>query len=64
MRVFRETTPRLAALSEAELKAQRPSRSWIPGAANAALDPLQTAQRDLLAKYWRLAAAHRQRATH
>lgn len=51
----RTLEPRLMALSESELAAQRKSRSWIPqSAARAAMDPTRWSQRALQESYWRL----------
>ena len=47
--------PRLMALSEAELSAQRKSRSWIPQSIpRAAMDPTRWSHRALQEKYWRM----------
>jgi hypothetical protein len=47
--------PRLMALSEAELAAQRKSRSWIPQTdTRAAMDPTRWSQRALQESYWRM----------
>jgi hypothetical protein len=47
--------PRLAALTDAEIKAQRSNRSWIPAAArDAALDPAHWSRRVRQEKYWRM----------
>jgi hypothetical protein len=43
------------ALTEAELAAQRKSRSWIPASAvRAAMDPTRWSQRAQQERYWRL----------
>lgn len=56
MRKRFDTEPRLAALSEAELAAQKQSRSWIPESsiARAALDPARWSRRARQANYWRM----------
>jgi len=47
--------PRLMALSESELAAQRNSRSWIPqSTSRTAMDPTRWSQRALQESYWRL----------
>ena len=67
MRKRDELTPRLAALTEAELKAQRASdRTWIPLAARAAvLDPAHWSRRVRQERYWRMVEIwNAQRALH
>jgi hypothetical protein len=54
------------ALTEAELAAQRKSRSWIPESGmRAAMDPTRWSQRALQESYWRLVDIWtRQRTVH
>lgn len=56
MRKPYDLEPRLAALTEADLKAQRTSdRSWIPAdARDAVLDPRHWTRRTRQEKYWRM----------
>ncbi len=59
--------PRLAALTEADLKAQRESnRSWIPAdARDASLDPAVWSRRVRQERYWRMVEAwNAQRLLH
>jgi hypothetical protein len=52
------------ALSEAELSAQRKSRSWIPQSTpRAAMDPTRWSQRALQEKYWRMVEIWTQQRT-
>lgn len=53
MRKHFDLEPRLMALSEAELAAERDARSWIPhSAARAAIDPTRWSQRSARKSYW------------
>jgi hypothetical protein len=54
MRKRFDTEPRLAALTEAELRAQKQSRSWIPetSTARVALDPARWSRRARQVNYW------------
>jgi hypothetical protein len=68
-RIMRKRTalePRLMALTEAELAAQRKTRSWIPqSGARTAMDPTRWSQRALQESYWRLVDSWtQQRAVH
>jgi hypothetical protein len=50
-----QEAPRLAALTDAELKAQRSNRSWIPAAAReTVLDPSHWSRRARQEQYWRM----------
>lgn len=53
MRKNFDLEPRLMALSEAELAAEREVRSWIPQSlARAAIDPTRWSQRSARKTYW------------
>jgi hypothetical protein len=53
MRKYLDLEPRLMALSQAELSAEREARSWIPhSAARAALDPIRWSQRSQRERSW------------
>jgi hypothetical protein len=55
MRKRNDLEPRLMALTEAELAAQRKTRSWIPqSGARAAMDPTRWSQRAQQERYWRM----------
>ena len=55
MRKRTDLEPRLMALTQAELAAERKTRSWIPqSASRAAMDPTRWSQRALQESYWRL----------
>jgi hypothetical protein len=56
MRKRLDLEPRLAALSQADLAAQKNPRSWMPAhsAARAVLDPAHWSQRVRQANYWRM----------
>jgi len=58
--------PRLMALTEAELVAQRQTRSWIPQSGpRAVMDPTRWSQRALQERYWRMVDIwNRQRTVH
>ena len=55
MRKRPDLEPRLMALTQAELAAQRKERSWIPpSTARAVIDPTRWSQRALQNSYWRV----------
>ena len=55
MRIRTALEPRLMALTEAELAAQRKTRSWIPqSGARAAMDPTRWSRRAVHESYWQL----------
>ena len=55
MRKRTDLEPRLMALTQAELAAQRKERSWIPpSAVRAAMDPTRWSQRASQKSYWRV----------
>lgn len=64
MRKYFDLEPRLMALSEAELLAEREMRSWIPqSAARAAVDPSRWSQRSARKSYWQTAGVSAARRT-
>jgi hypothetical protein len=55
MRKRYDLQPRLIALTQAEIDAQRESRTWMPGAVSrATLDPSRWSHRARQASYWRM----------
>jgi hypothetical protein len=55
MRKRLDVEPRLMALTQAELAAQRKERSWIPPSdARAVVDPTRWSRRSLQKSYWRV----------
>jgi hypothetical protein len=54
MRKPYDLEPRLVALTQADIDAQKQSRSWMPGVASrATLDPARWSQRVRQENYWR-----------
>ena len=55
MRKLYDLEPRLVALTQADIDAQKESRTWIPGATSRArLDPARWSQRARQDSYWRM----------
>lgn len=55
MRKRNDLEPRLMALTQAELAAERKSRSWIPqSASHSAMDPSRWSQRAQQESFWRM----------
>lgn len=65
MRKNFDVEPRLMALSEAELAAEREVRSWIPqSVARATMNPARWSQRSVRNSYWQSGVPAARRVMH